>query len=76
MAARRRNSTVRHMIDIRTGRQKSAGGIGLIPAGGGTFPHLGNVPTGECQPLTSSALGPSSLTSLSLVSARMASRRA
>jgi glycolate oxidase subunit GlcD len=37
-------------------QRAAAGGIGLIPAGGGTFPHLGNVPTGECQPLTSSAL--------------------
>ncbi|MGD8960912.1 MAG: FAD-linked oxidase C-terminal domain-containing protein [Desulfobacterales bacterium] len=34
----------------------AAGSTGLIPAGGGTFPHYGNLPTRECQNLTSSAL--------------------
>ena len=31
-------------------------GWGLIPVGCGTFPHLGNLPTGGCQNLSSSAL--------------------
>ena len=34
----------------------AAGSTGLIPAGVGTFPHFGNLPTRECQHLTSSAL--------------------
>jgi glycolate oxidase subunit GlcD len=34
----------------------AARGTGLIPAGGGTFPHFGNLPTRKCHNLSSSAL--------------------
>ena len=34
----------------------AANGDGLIPTGCGTFPHFGNLPTGGCQNLSSSAL--------------------
>ncbi|MGD9148639.1 MAG: FAD-linked oxidase C-terminal domain-containing protein [Desulfobacterales bacterium] len=34
----------------------AAGGTGLIPVGGGTFPHYGNLPSRECQKLSISAL--------------------
>ncbi|MGD8612642.1 MAG: FAD-linked oxidase C-terminal domain-containing protein, partial [Desulfobacterales bacterium] len=37
-------------------RSAAAGGTGLMPAGGGTFPHFGNMPTRKCQNLSSSAL--------------------